>query len=196
MLVKINRIFNTIYFGAVARAVFSQKLSTFSAHPICMSVAWFYVCEGVLAFRKSKEPDSMKKKVGRIDSHMSYMFIGMILAIVGSAFVYVSKEQSHMGHFLSIHGYAGFITVSLLAIDGVTASVTRNFNHGTKLSWTIHRLFGFFLILSIATISYLHIGHSEGYLVETFQKSVEITPKIGRISFIMSCLSLAGSLAV
>ena len=200
MLLTLNRVFNTVYFGAVARAVFSKKLGTFAGHPICMSLAWFFLTEGIFAFRKRKAPVADESKPNLtwnklIDNHMTYMFMAFVLATVGASFVYVSKEEGGREHFLTIHGFAGGLVTTFLVMDGISASISRNFKLGNRMTWTAHKLFGYALVASCWAVSYLHIGNEDGYLFKAFAKiEGDFTATIGQASFIMSALTLVAFL--
>lgn len=202
MFITLNRVFNTVYFGAVARAVFSKKLGTFSGHPICMSLAWFFLAEGIFAFRR-KAPVAGDSKPSKpnptwnelIDNHMTYMFMAFVLATVGASFVYVSKEEGGREHFLTIHGFAGGLVATFLLMDGISASISRNFTIGNRMTWAAHKLFGYALVASCWAISYLHIGNEDGYLFKAFAKREgDLTATIGQASFIMSALTLVAFL--
>lgn len=186
----INRVFNSIYFGAVARTVLSKELNTFSGHPICMALCWFCICEGILSYRKSSlDPSRKRGRSYLIENHMSFMFSAFVLALMGTTMVYVAKEKGDRPHFTTIHGFMGGIVASSLIFNSVSSSFVYNFKLGTKLSWTIHKLFGILLVWSAAGVSYLHVAHPDGY---TLKDATDLTGDIGRYSFIFSIATLLG----
>ncbi|KAJ3078133.1 hypothetical protein HK102_004714 [Quaeritorhiza haematococci] len=98
----------------------------------------------------------------RVNAHFVWFLVVLGMGVVGTVVMYQVKEGNGKAHYTSWHGFLGVLSVSLALIQGAFGSAVHFYLRTSAwyrphLRWSfwIHRTFGVFVGLGLATAFYL-----------------------------------------
>jgi len=130
--------------------VFTDSLSLFSLHPLCLSLAIVLFTYGIVTLQPTNRPKT--KAAGLVRHQLAMIVLGFPLAFVGGFAIIYNKIKNDRAHFTSWHGTFGIISLVFmilqLALGGGSVWFNGKLfggNPKAKNVWKYHRVSGYTL---------------------------------------------------